>query len=896
MINQLRHLLLVQDGEGRKVAYFFAFFMLVSAGMAIGRGTADAMFLKRLGIEYLPLMYMVQSVVLSVVCLAYTAFADRIIAEKFFRTIFLVLVLLVFGAWLSMTLTSSRLTYPAYYLIYEVASEVLLVHAALYMNQNMTTLQAKRLTPLFFGGAQAGTIVGGLLLAFAAPVTGPKNILIVWCLLLLVCTVLLVAWHRKHGPSKYYSAPSRSRHIVNESVDQIRQGMRYTWSSGLLRAASASLFFMVISFYVLCYSVNRVYSSTFPTENELAGFFGSLTAATSTIALLAQIFITGRVIERFGVRRVNLVFPMTTFAALGGLAGSFTLPFALLGSLNKDSLMPAFRNPVKVLFYNVVPDYMQGRARAISVAVILPAAMFCCGLMLMIMQRLENPLYFLVPGMAAAVFYLFFNARMNHAYTRTLIDTLKEKLFLPKERMYADLSGSNRAVIDEIIRGVNQENPDVAVAFARLLAESFPDIAAGTIVDRAHTADTKTANQLLSLLSGTDMNGQLDKLRELSTQHDAHFQATIMRLVTDQDAGDNSADISNLLAAGNPRLRATGIHAALRQAGPAKNHNVIEQWIALLSGDENECLAAFDIMSDVAPLDSDNRVIIETAYYDAFRRLLKTGGQGSKIRVLRALSHWQPTTNLDLQAIVESALQDSDPDLRAAVAACIHHLDAANRDGLFLRAAGDSHPRVRQAAIDAIGKIHEDYPQIALELLNSNRGDPRAQQTLLESIMETPIPHAEFANIAAKKAAEALLLQQALHVLDTETVSETAAYSIIVIALKERLEQTIQLALQALEPLHEPGLIQTIRAGFASRDERHIANAREALQTLDSSYVKDLLENVLQDSAGNPPPGHERPFQGIKEVIDWCSRHADVWLNECAQYTTRQLLTDRGHG
>ena len=172
MIRQLSHLLLVQEGEGRKVTYFFAFFMLVSAGMAIGRGTADAMFLKRLGIEYLPLMYMVQSIVLSVVCLAYTAFADRIIAEKFFRTIFLVLFLLVSGAWLSMTITSSRLTYPAYYLIYEVASEVLLVHAALYMNQNMTTQQAKRLTPLFFGGAQAGTICGGLFVAVGAPGTG----------------------------------------------------------------------------------------------------------------------------------------------------------------------------------------------------------------------------------------------------------------------------------------------------------------------------------------------------------------------------------------------------------------------------------------------------------------------------------------------------------------------------------------------------------------------------------------------------------------------------------------------------------------------------------------------------------------------------------------------------
>jgi len=895
VIKQLHSLLLIQEGETRKVAYFFAFFMLVSAGMAIGRGTADAMFLKRLGIEYLPLMYMVQSFVLAIVSLVYTAFADRIIAEKFFRTIFLVLVLLVFGAWFSMTITTSRLTYPAYYLIYEIASEILLVHAALYMNQNMTTLQAKRLTPLFFGGAQAGTIVGGLLLAFAAPVTGPKNLLIVWCLLLVVCTVLLIVWHARYGPSKYYRAPSRSRRIVRESVDQVRQGIRYTWSSGLLRATSASLFFMVISFYVLCYSVNRVYTNTFPTENELAGFFGSLTAATSTIALFAQIFVTGRVIDRFGVRRVNLLFPMTTFAALGGLAGSFTLPFALLGSLNKDSLMPAFRNPVKVLFYNVIPDYMQGRARAISVAVILPLALFFSGLMLMTMQRLENPVYFLLPGMAAAALYLFFNTRMNHAYARTLINTLKERLLLPKERMYADLSGGNKTVIDEIIRGVNHETPEVAVAFARLLAESFPGIAAGPIIDRAHGANTATANQLLSLLPVMDISNHLDRLRGLSAQRDAHFQATLMRLITDQGYGDTGTDIRNLLAANNPRLRATGIHAALRQAGQAEKQQAMEKWTGLLTGDDKECLAAFDIITDVAPLDEHNRAIIEAAYHDAFRRLLKTGGQDSRIRILRGLSHWQPTTDLDLKAVIETALDDSDPDLREAVAACIHHLEAAYRDELFLRAAGDSHPRVRQAAVEAVGKINADYPQMALELLNANRGNPRAQQTLLESLMESAVPHAEFGNIAVKKAGEALLLQQALRTLDNETVRNTAAYKITVIALQERLEQTIQLALLALEPLHEPGLIQTIRAGFASRDERHIANAKEALSTFDSSYVKALLENVLHEGAGDTPLGREQTFHGIKEVIDWCASHTDDWLSECARYTSRQLSMELAH-
>ena len=892
MTGTLQKLLLVQEGEAGKVLYFFVFFMLVSAGMAVGRGTADAMFLKQLGIESLPLMYMAQSFVLAMVSLVYTAFADRIVAEKLFRIIFLLLMLLVFAAWLVMSTTASRLAYPAYYLVYEIASEVLLIHTALYMNQNMTTLQAKRLTPLFFGGAQVGTISGGLLLAFAAPAIGTRNLLVAWCLLLAVCTLLIFGWHAKYGPSRFYRAPSRARDIARQSIDQVTQGVRYTWTSGLLRAASGALFFMVIAFYVLCYSVNRVYTQTFPSEAELAGFFGMLAAATSLVALVAQVFVTSRVIDQFGVRRVNLVFPWTTLLVLGGLAGSFTMPFALLGSLNKDALMPAFRNPVRTLFFNIIPGYMQGRARAISVAVILPAAMFFGGLMLWFMQRLDNPVYFLLPGMVAALLYLYFNVRMNNAYAATLITTLRERLFLPSDSMYADLSGSGKAVLAQITRGINHAEPEVAVAFARLLAESFPGIAADMIIERARAADAVTADRLLNLLPATDMTGQFEKLGVLMTEGDAHLQATIMRLTADQMVRGKNADVSGMLENDNPRLCVAGIHVALRHADPVVRQLAFDQWLDLLAGSSHEGLAALDLMEDVARLDENNRTIAEEAYQAAFERLLKSAGQSEMIRVLRGISKWHCSPGLALEGYIESALQDSNPDLREAAAACIHHLGAAHRSELFLQAAGDSHPRVRQATVLAAGKLQADYAQMALNLVNGNRGNPRAQQVMLESLFEAAIPHSRFSDIAMRKAGEAETLQQALQILKQEGAAGSVACDITAIALQERLEQTIQLALLALEPLYEPGLIQTIRAGLASDDERHIANAREALATLDCNNVRTLLDKALKPMTGVIHPVQGQTFHRLKDVVEWCARHPDEWLNQCARYVTQQLYPE----
>ena len=312
MLEGLKKQLLIREGETAKVVYFLTVFLLVGAGMAIGRGTADALFMKRLGIEYLPMVYMALSLTLALVSLVYTAFADRIIAEKFFRIIFATLTLLVLASWVAMSQFSNSAIYFLYYLVYEVASEILLVHTALYMGQNMTTMQAKRLTPLVYAGSQTGIILGGLLLAVTVPVLGAQNMLIVWCALLVAGIVLIVGWHKRKGPSTHYRPPPRSSKPLQECTSQVKQGIRYSWSSDLLRAASFALFFMVAAFYILCYSTHRVYAQTFETEAELAGFYGLLTAATSTLALLTQVFITNRAIRRFGIRRINLLFPLTT--------------------------------------------------------------------------------------------------------------------------------------------------------------------------------------------------------------------------------------------------------------------------------------------------------------------------------------------------------------------------------------------------------------------------------------------------------------------------------------------------------------------------------------------------------------------------------------------------------
>jgi HEAT repeat protein len=670
--------------------------------------------------------------------------------------------------------------------------------------------------------------------------------------------------------------------VVRDCIVDINQGVRFTYSSTLLRAASFAMFFMVIAFYILSYSVNRVYTQTFATEEALTSFFGGLTAATSIIALLIQLFVTNRTIERFGVRKVNLIFPVTTVFSMLALVFSFAMPSALLGSFNKDTVMPAFRNPVRVMFFNVLPGYMQGRARAMSVAIVLPLALLTCGILLWVMQRMEDPRYFLFPGTAAAILYFIFNYRMNRAYISTLLNTLKERLFLPNEQMYLELQGSSGEVLEEVLRGVRHEDDEVSVAFSRLLVDSFPDKAVDLILKEIGKKDIPTIDRMLRNLDSLDTSPYRAQLHELADKGDKHLQATVLgMLVKDGDEQARSKAIG-LLESDNPRLRCLGIHVALQH----EHHGHAEKlWLELLESGADARLAVMDLVPDIAQLDDARHEPLIKAYRLALEALLQEPATHIRTRALTGISRWPAGYRIDLDDLLVDPLDSEDPALRTAAAGCLHLVTANERETRIARALGDGHPRVREAALRSLQKVTDDFVETAAQWITGNRGNPRAQGTLLGALQAMNLPATRYETIAARKIDEAGRLQAAVAVLEQTPVGtgDSPALELVRHTLRERMDQILLLALQALEPLHEPGLIGIIRAGFSSGDSRHVANACEVLVNLGDRKVAGRLHDILEKSiSSQTDKTATAEFETVNEVLNWCRQQKDDWLQQCA--------------
>jgi HEAT repeat protein len=860
---------MINQGERPQLIYFTLVFFLLGAGLAIGRSTTDALFYKKYGIEYLPVMYLLLSLSLMFTSTIYAAVSDMLPAERFFSIITRVLITLLIGNWALMSFTASQAVFPLYFLVYEIASEILLVHSMLYLSQNLDIGQVKRLSPLILAGMQLGVISGGLLLATSSQAIGVQNMLLIWSGLLFAAIAAIRIYHNRNGVSPLYQPGKRTQHRLRHAIAQIAQGARFTRQSKLLLNLSFAGFFMVIAFYVLCYSVGRIYTETFADEAALSAFFGTLTVTCGSLALLLQLFVTNRIIRSLGTKRANLIFPLAIGSAYAALLASFTIPLAIFASILKDTLMPAVRNPVRNVLFNAVPAYMQGRSRAMALVVVLPLALAATGTLLLIAQHSGEPQNFLMIGALSALGYLYFSIRSNRSYLDSMIATLREKVFLPAQEVSESFRAEDASVFDELVKGIQHENESVFSAYARAMLKLTPDQAATPVLERLATVSMQTTEQLLPQLLTVRPQGLREVLNEKLQQCSTPCPWPLLTALVElgEDSTRLKQEIDNAIRSDSPRQRAAGIYGRLLRGTDQEITTAWKLWRTMLfSATDREIICALDVFQRLpTPMvkhglrqftrlpgvqnrhDADNNLTDRPL--PMLRNLCEHSNPQVRLRGLKTL----PLLSVDeYREIIENALEDDHPDVRAT------------------------------AAEFRFGATRETHLEACQWIIDS-RVSPRAQESILRCIIDKCHSQPLLQSIVRTKSREARRLLVAERQLSRKGTTEL---ELVCLILKERQEQLIRLALLALEQLEPSVTVATIRAGLLSGDRSHRAHAAEALRQISNRELGTLLGNLIDPREATPA---KLPLDTIRSTLHGCIERADPWLQSASLHALHRL-------
>jgi hypothetical protein len=870
---------LIRPGEGGTVAYLAALYLVIGLGMALGRSSSDALFFKRFGVQYLPHMLFLTSILLVFFSAIYAEFVDRVRPWRMFQVMFLAIGAFLIADWVFMRMGEARIAFALYFLGYGVISELIIVHFNLYISGFLDALQSKRLFPLINASSRLGAVCGGLLLGFGGAFWPTENMAVAWAALVLLGLAAVLYRHRGERRGSAAAALQKRR---RKPFADIREGMRFARNSPLLRVTGIGVFIMIVLVSMQDYLVSTILTAHFHDERSLAAFFGWFFAATNAAVLLLQLLTTNRLLQRFGLKTVNLIFPWSTIASFALLSVSATFIPALVSRFNYMGMLPAFRNPVANLFYSALPAYMQGRARALTIGLILPLGLAAAGLLLVLVPRqaVGEPLALL--GLFGSLVYLYLKNRKNRVYGKSLIELIQHQVFSHKAGALDELGHLDGATVDGLAELMRQTSDEHAIATcADILLRGAPQQAGAILTGVLPGLSFALQDRLLREIARLGVPGWMDHARDCLVTCDAHLRATMLELLTAHDDEEAWRHARDWLRLDVPRLRAAAASAMVRHNHAGCNDEARKVLLGMLSGGiAEEVLAALAAIQSLA----------QPGLLEPVRVLTQAADPRIRAAAIVRLGALSRQANQDCRAQLEQALHDPEPMVRsAAIDAATTLASVGDRLELLARALQDRELAVRQAAsAHAAGcmPVTVDEYRWALAAYFSTFG----MQSLLcqclahselagkrELLMESGRQHMEKAY--DKKTVAALLER-----LPPQAAGGAHGAPLLALVLGEDIQRHLGLVLEILQNLDEGQSVRAVRAALSSRDRRLRAQAVESVRhsTNDAllRMLLPLLEAEYDGAAWRHPLQHT--LATLEDARAWCLREGSTWLRECA--------------
>lgn len=419
MKNRIARLLNLAPEELGPILQFWLFYGTLAMMLQLGESLSMSLFLKRLGIQYLPMVYITVALLNILFSTLYTFIADRISN----RSLFVLIILLSGLGFLGVTLLSQTLESPTLYglffIIRETSFTLLILHFGLYVRDFYSSEDSERTFPVIYASGRIGGLCAGAALTLLASRIGTLNLTYLYPVLALLSIVLIYRVEAALPPRHQAKTPKKAHQnlwSLKQGWANFSEGLRFVKTSELLLAMSVATALFVVLRYFLNLEYSSWFSRIFTTEDSLTAFLGLFSSISLAVATGVQLVVTSRLVKTLGVGMINLLFSLTMGVSFWGLLLWPGLYTAMLARFIETELRMSLRNPVMNMFYNAVPDTMRARARAFTFGMVLPLATLVAGIFLFAIEGSQHLFLITVLGSILSLPFLYFSWRQAVAY------------------------------------------------------------------------------------------------------------------------------------------------------------------------------------------------------------------------------------------------------------------------------------------------------------------------------------------------------------------------------------------------------------------------------------------------------------------------------------------------
>jgi len=309
--NLFKKTLNIREGEMQIAFLMQLYIFLLITVLLLIKPTVTAVFLSDLGSESLPYGYLLVALVA-----VFSSYFYNWLNNKFSIKIIAISTVILFGivfSSLSYFIRNDDLQSGLLYFYYvSISLFGVLVTSQFWVIANIVfdLREAKRLFGFIGAGAIAGGIFGGYLTTILANSFGNSIVILTATILLLFSLPIIFSiWKIRVNQLNKFIKEERKSKKKGLSQSSFQMVIK---SKHLINLASIVGVSVIVA-KLVDYQFNDMAHKVYQDPNKLASFFGFWFSSFNIISLLIQLFLTNRLLARYGVSRNLLLLPLGLF-------------------------------------------------------------------------------------------------------------------------------------------------------------------------------------------------------------------------------------------------------------------------------------------------------------------------------------------------------------------------------------------------------------------------------------------------------------------------------------------------------------------------------------------------------------------------------------------------------
>ncbi len=350
----LQRLTGIRRGEGGAVLWSFVYFFALLSSYYILRPIRDEMGVTA-GVERMHWLFTGTFIAMLLVVPAFGWITSRYRRRQFLPYVyyFFIAHLLMFYGLFESGIPTQRVA-PAFFIWLSVFNLFVVSVFWSFMNDLFDNAQARRLFGFIAAGGTAGAIAGPAATTLLVTHLGASTMLLLSTGLLglaVFCIRRLIAWHQVQEAAAADPAADRQEAALGGGIlDGVRLVVR---SPYLLGICLLIVLFASLSTF-LYFQQAQIVRDAFDDPATRTAVFAAMDLAVNTLTLFAQVFATGRLVNRLGLGRTLALVPLLLSAGFLLLGLFPLLPVLVTVQVLRRAGNYAVMRPAREMLYVVL--------------------------------------------------------------------------------------------------------------------------------------------------------------------------------------------------------------------------------------------------------------------------------------------------------------------------------------------------------------------------------------------------------------------------------------------------------------------------------------------------------------------------------------------------------------